>query len=292
MQFENEMPRKCSAERRAAARRTMRRLNIQVIRERCIEDFAEYIRKVKRKKIVLAPNSDKDFFGETLYLDYKTRFTDTGRKVEALKKYEHCWDNASAKHKTGVLLTLTIDPKLQTSLWDCNRKASSMFNKLLSNITRKKGERPEYVNVFEFQKNGRVHLHVMLFGLFWVMPKEEMVALWKKYGMGEIIDFLSVKNDGDGWTWTRKQPRDADGKDPIDYLKKYLKKGLFDPEKLYQYWIYNTRFFSYSRKLCTFITYHFSTGFYVFLGTVEWDDDTAEQFWDDIYEEYERLDTE
>lgn len=276
------LPMRVSDERLTAAKRTMRRMNISLVRDDCIADFTEYLRRINRLKIVLIPNARLDFFGEALYIKYETRFNSSGRKVEALKKFEHCWDNAQQRHKTGVMMTLTVDPKLQTSLWDCNKEISGNFNKLLSNITRKKGQRPEYINVFEFQKNGRAHLHVLLFGMVWVMSKDELSKLWKKYGAGEIVHFLPVQNDGNGWNWKREKPKDADGKNPEDYLKKYLKKGLFDPEKLFQYWIYNLRFFSYSRKLCIFISYRVSQHFYVFLGVIDWGDDDED--YDSMFE--------
>ena len=271
-----------SDERLHSALKTMRRLNISAIREDCIKDFTDYIKRVNRLKIVLIPNSRLDFFGETLYIKYETRFNSAGRKVEALKKYEHCWDNATQRHKSGVMMTLTIDPKIQTSLWDCNKAIAANFNKLLSNITRKKGKRPEYVNVFEYQKNGRAHLHVILFGMSWVMPKTELAALWQKYGSGEIVDFLAIESDGETWHWKNQKPQDWDGKNPVDYLKKYLKKGLFDPDKLYQYWIYNMRFFSYSRKLCIFISYRVSKHEYIFIGVIM-EDETDEEATEEDY---------
>lgn len=267
------LPVRCSRERFNATRQTARYLNIKAIQETCIEDFREYLHRINGLKIVMIPDPAKDFFGEAIYIDYKTRFNDAGRKVEALKRFEQCWDVATQRHKVGVMVTLTTDPKLQTSLWDCNKKASGNMNRLLSKVTKDKGSRPEYINVTEYQKNGRIHYHLMIFGHKWIMQKEKLSALWHKYGQGEIVDFLSIKNDGDGWTWVRRKPEDADGKNPIDYLKKYLKKGLFDPEKLFQYWIYNQRFFSYSRALCIIISYKISKGWYIYIGTISWDVD-------------------
>jgi len=274
--IKHPLPYRCGNERRTATRLSAHVINIKTIQSECIENFREYLHRINNLKIVMIPNPEKDFLGEALYLDYKTRFNDAGRKVEALKRYEQCWDVASQRHKVGVMITLTTDPKLQTSLWTANKKASGNLNRLLSKITKDKGSRPEYVNVTEYQKNGRIHYHLMIFGHKWIMQKEKLSELWHKYGQGEIVDFLSIKNDGPGWTWTRQKPADADGKSPIDYLKKYLKKGLFDPEKLYQYWIYNQRFFSYSRALCIIISYKISRGWYIFIGTISYEESTEE----------------
>ena len=94
-----------------------------------------------------------------------------------------------------------------------------------------------------------------------------MRHLWTKYGQGEIFKFISMKNNNGVWEWVKTKPSDAGNKSPADYLKKYLKKALFDEGALYQYWIYNTRFFTYSRDLAPLISYYVSKHLYIFAGT-------------------------
>lgn len=288
-----QLPRKCTNERITAARQTMRRLDIRPVKDRCTTLFKEYVTKTSNKKLVFVPNPEKDFFGETLLLDYVTRFNDKGRKVEELNKFEHCWDTSLSRYKSAVMLTLTFDPKLQESLWQCNKEAPDKFNKLMSYFTRKLGYRPQYINVFEYQKNGRIHFHVLFFGLKWLIDKSVLSQLWHKYGAGEIVDFLTLRNSGNKWIWDRHKPKDANNKDPEEYLKKYLKKGLFDISKLYQYWIYNNRFFTNSRNLNVICKYKVSQGFYVFIGSVdwEWDDEKRWQIEDMFIDEYVEPDT-
>lgn len=266
-----QLPLKCTNERITAARQTMRRIDIKPVKNYCTRLFKEYVEKTANKKLIFIPDPDKDFFGQPLMLDYITRFNDMGRKVEELKKLEHCWNNSAVRYKNAVMLTLTFDPKLQESLWQCNKDAPGKFNKLMSYFTRKLGYRPEYINVFEYQKNGRIHFHVLFFGLKWLVDKTTLSQLWHKYGAGEIVDFLTLRNSGNKWIWDRHKPKDANNKNPEDYLKKYLKKGIFDTSKLYQYWIYNNRFFTNSRWLNMLCKYKTSSGFYVFIGSIDWE---------------------
>lgn len=247
--FQNDIP-ACGAERFEAIQLTRSRIEIQSIQHQCINLFDAYNERVEDATISLLPDPEHDFLGPPLELPYRTRFNDEGRKVEQLKNYERAWDQAAARYRTAIMITLTTDPKIQASLWDGNRKQGKNLNRLLSHLARIYGARPTYINVNEFQpKNGRIHLHLVIFGKSFIMPMRKLSALWDKYGQGSIVHFHKLRKDGDGaWTWDRQKPEDTKGKSPIDYLKKYLKKGLFD-ETNYQFWIYNTRFFTNSRHL-------------------------------------------
>lgn len=247
--FQNQIP-ICGPERYEAIQLTRSRIEMQSIQDSCTDLFDNYNERVSDAIISLLPDPEHDFLGPPLELPYKTRFNDEGRKVEQLKNYERAWDTAAARYRTAIMITLTTDPKIQASLWDANRKQAKNLNRLLSHLSRDYGARPTYINVNEFQpKNGRIHLHLVIFGKSYIMPMRKLSALWDKYGQGSIVHFHKLRKDQDGaWTWDRQKPKDTKGKSPIDYLKKYLKKGLFD-ETNYQFWIYNTRFFTNSRKL-------------------------------------------
>ena len=263
--FQNEIP-LCGPERWEAINLARARIEIGSIEEQCSDLFDDYNERVSDAIISLLPDPEHDFLGPPLELPYKTRFNDQARKVEQLKNYETAWDTATNRFKTAIMVTLTIDPKIQDSLWSGNRKQSKNLNRLLSNLARKYGARPTYLNVNEFQKNGRIHLHLVIFGKSYIMSMKKLSALWMKYQMGSIVHFHKLRKDSDGaWSWDRQKPKDTRGKSPIDYLKKYLKKGLFD-ETNFQYWIYNTRFFTNSKKLLPPKPKKLSRHHYVFFG--------------------------
>lgn len=258
---------KSGPERIKAIKKTLNTIDIRRIQDSCQDQFYEYLDRCDDAELVFIPNPDKNLFGPSISMPYRTRFNDEGRKVAALKRYESIWDKCSTTYKNAIFLTLTTDPKLQTNLWDANKKISKNFNRFMSFLTRRLGHRPKYLNVYEFQGNGRLHLHIIFFGIKYLIAGAEMRHLWTKYGQGEIFKFISMKNNNGVWEWVKSKPSDAGSKSPADYLKKYLKKALFDEGALYQYWIYNTRFFTYSRDLAPLISYYISKHLYIFAGT-------------------------
>ena len=262
--FQNQIP-LAGPERREAIHLTRSRIEVQSIEDECYDLFDNYNERVADATITLLPNPGRDFLGPPLELPYKTRFNDESRKVAQLSHYEEAWENATERHRRAIMITLTTDPKIQESLWSANRKQGKNLNKLLSHLARKFGARPTYLNVNEFQKNGRIHLHLVIFGRSYVMQMKQLSALWMKYGQGQIVHFHKIKKDRTGWVWDGQSPYDAKEKTPADYLKKYLKKALFNDSN-YQYWVYNTRFFSHSRKLRPSAPKKLSRGWYVFFG--------------------------
>jgi hypothetical protein len=257
---------KCGIERIKAIKLSLNTIDIRRIKDPCMDQYYDYLDRCENAELVFVPNPEKNLFGPLMTMPYRTRFNDEGRKVEALKRYESIWDKCSSQYKNAVFLTLTTDPKMQTNLWDANKKISKNFNRFMSFLTRRLGYRPKYLNVYEFQGNGRLHLHIMFFGIKYLISGDEMRKLWIKYGQGEIFKFISIKNNNGSWEWVKQKPSDAGNKSPIDYLKKYLKKALYDEGALYQYWIYNTRFFTYSRDLAPLIGYYISKQLYIFVG--------------------------
>lgn len=137
----------------------------------------------------------------------------------------------------------------------------------MSFLTRRLKFRPKYLNVYEFQANGRLHLHILFFGLRFLISVYDISDMWKRYGQGQIVDTKLLKTDGTTWQWTHGKPKDAGEKEkPDTYLKKYLKKNLFDDNASMQYWIYNTRFFTCSQSFNKAKKRFRGLGWYRFLG--------------------------
>jgi len=263
---------KTGPERYQAIGKVLREIDIRPVQQETGELFQEYLERIKDARIYLQPNPELDLFGQCIELEYKTRFNDESRKKQEVAKYLKVWEQAETRTSWNhaVLLTLTTDPKRQPNLWIANKKMSKNFNRLMSHLTRKLGYRPAYLCVNEFQKNGRLHLHIVFFGLRYLLGKDVMVYLWKKYGQGEIVDFKRLRKDkGTGcFEWEGSRPSDCkQGERPSTYLKKYIIKNLYDEGASMQYWVYNTRFYSYSRRYFVGLTFRrISRGLYVFLG--------------------------
>lgn len=111
-----------------------------------------------------------------------------------------------------------------------------------------------YLCVREFQRNGNVHYHIVIFGISWLKRNDEISRIWQEYGQGQITKINKISwNQERGYTWAAGQaPEDAKGRQPLEYLKKYLLKGQYaekNPEAALLYWVFNSRFFTYSSSL-------------------------------------------
>ena len=232
--------------------------------------FERYLYYADGRVVVLSrSDSAPDDVPSYLILPYVTRFTDDSIKVRNLKKFETIWDFSRSHYEYAVFVTLTTDPKRFKSVWHGWRHLSVAFNRFMSSLRRVYGFRPPYVAVYEFTKSGLLHVHLVLFGVRYLMHYRRLSALWSKEGQGKIVYVYTLRNDGSGWHWARMRPRDAKrGESADDYLKKYLKKALYDVEGLYLYWVSNKRFFSYSRAFSQlFPKRPISLGWFVFFGT-------------------------
>lgn len=110
-----------------------------------------------------------------------------------------------------------------------------------------------YLCVREFQKNGNVHYHVIIFGISWLKSNDEISRIWQEYGQGKITKINKIRLDNErGYIWNGKSPEDSAGRQPMEYLKKYLLKGQYadrNPEAALLYWIFNARFYTFSQSL-------------------------------------------
>ncbi|MCK9581112.1 MAG: hypothetical protein M0Q92_11805 [Methanoregula sp.] len=195
----------------------------------------------------------------------RTRFTDKGRKVHNIKTYDRAWNRANLLYRRGVFVTLTTDPSLHKSLWHANRHLSRAFNRYMSLlVSRKKrhvekrydidqeqkGEdvkRLKYISAYEFQENGLIHLHAVFFGIRYLASIDQISEDWQMCGQGRIVHAYGIRKEDDIWHWNKESPKDADGKSPVDYLRKYLEKALYVNESFGMYWAVNKRFCSMSR---------------------------------------------
>ena len=107
-----------------------------------------------------------------------------------------------------------------------------------------------YIRCVEFQENGLIHTHVLLFDVKWGMKWEDFAKEWgTQYKQGFLNKAYEVINDGQKWTWKKHAPEDTQGRAPADYLKKYLIKSMYEQDGFYMYWATTKRFFTMSESL-------------------------------------------
>lgn len=221
--------------------------------------YHEYLQDIKNKTIMLVPRGEGKIPdpSRVKMIPYRTRFNDPGRRHRQLDRYEYAWSAAEEieGYTDGVYLTLTTDPNMHHNLWAANRHCSVAWNRYVSYLQKKFGFRPRFIRVNEFQENGLIHVHCVIFG---ISPDEKELQNilkyesrddWARCGQGRVTKGIPIHIDDQGkWQWVGHRPDDSKpGESVPDYLKKYLKKAVFNPQDLYLYWAVNTRFFSCSR---------------------------------------------
>ena len=247
---QNEPPRKRAHWTLKRARRlALQTIDVRRIAPECSDLFEKYLEDIGTKVLHLQPDPSKKLFGPPLYLAYQTRFNSVQRKIEMREKYERIWQNALNNYKRAVMVTLTTDPKQFRNLTEANKAIQKNWNKLITRMRKDSKKKLKYLCVREFQKNGRLHLHAVVFGIGYLINVKKLSKIWNKYGQGKIVHTHSLINKNNAWTWDRAKPDDAKDKSPVDYLKKYVSKAQNDTHAQFQYWMTESRFYTYSYSL-------------------------------------------
>lgn len=214
----------------------------------CIKEFSDYISRIRTENIEMYHSLDGDpIFSQAICLPYKTRFTSPERQEEIRAAYRATWEAASRKHMKAVFLTLTAPPRAG-SLWDTNINMLKAWSKLRKFLDKFLPRGLTYICVREFQQNGRLHFHIIIFGINWLLPITVLRKLWVSYGGGPVMDICALRQTPEGWTWARQSPKDAGGQAPAVYLSEYLEKSM-SPKSGLNYWIYNIQFWTASQNI-------------------------------------------
>lgn len=211
--------------------------------------YHNYLTEIATKNIMLVPRGEKEHPNPSTikFIPYRTRFNDPGRRRRNLDNYDYAWSQAETDYSNGIYLTLTTDPAMHDNLWAANRHCSPAWNRYISKIQKQLKVRPKYIKVVEYQENGLIHLHCVFFG---INRLHNISAEWENTGQGRITKAIPISLDENhSWQWSGKRPTDAkDDESVSDYLKKYLKKSVFNPEDLFLYWACNSKFFTCSQS--------------------------------------------
>ena len=220
--------------------------------------------------------------GEVKTRPYETRFNSLPRKIGAEKRYKALWNNAGVMFNRGVFLTLTTDPKRHQNVTEANKAFGPALNRFMTWLRKSVKERGygklSYISANEFQKNGLLHAHIVVFGLPYLDHYKRISYLWSRTGQGEIVYLYSLRKDAKGWYWTKGRPKDAEkGQSCGDYLKKYISKNLQDDGQDL-YWVFAKRFFTSSKTLegdkdKPLVA---TSGQWVYIGSCHWSEVPAE----------------
>jgi hypothetical protein len=211
-----------------------------------------YVGDVSGKTIVLVDPSEK----EIIYLPYRTRFDeDYGKRIARKLK--------GIGFTEGIFLTLTLNPRLFSTLHEAYVSMISGFNKIITAVRKRYPNFKGYVRVVEFQESGNPHLHVLLFGVDFV-PVEWIRELWEeRYQLGTQINVKRIDNQKGAIRYIMKYLLKAfKGESSEEVEKANMQKALL--------WALNSRGWAVSKSLISLISNRLtqtkSSGFWVYLG--------------------------
>jgi hypothetical protein len=173
------------------------------------------------------------------------RFADVSRKIKNQDTYQKAIIKSLSLFKVGVFVTLTTDVQLpiQTrrnlagyefdatgsgcNLWSANRLAYNDWHSWYERQCHLFGDHIPCIRVVEFQKNGLVYTHVLLFGVEENANWEKLTKDWGPlYNQRFMINHVyKIENRDNKWEWAKQDehPEDTKGRDPADYFCKYIK---------------------------------------------------------------------
>jgi hypothetical protein len=157
-------------------------------------------------------------------IPYHTRFNNEDRAGAIREGFETALETAAGRHRDAVVMTLTTNPNRHRSLSEALQALSEKKNCLLSWLATdyQLGHRPENLTAVEFTESGLPHVHLVLFGISWALPKSELAEKWANLGQGRVVDIDDAHSRDGSDRW--RLHYDDDGR-PVT-LRYYLGKAI------------------------------------------------------------------
>jgi hypothetical protein len=173
---------------------------------------------------------------EIVALPYTTRYTDYSRASALIRESGKAFQKAKEQFNGGIFLTITLPPifPFKLALWIL----SFLHHRVKAYIRKKCGENRPHFRAIEPQESYSPHTHSVIFGIEWLMDKEELTNYLEKH----LTNFL--EHLGDHYQKTiNKRASDLDVqalnyygrllKEKYEKYKEKVKKKAKDPSKAY-----------------------------------------------------------
>jgi hypothetical protein len=140
---------------------------------------------------------------EHLLIPYLTRFNDTDRAGDTQDRFRTGLQRASQRHQDAVVVTLTSDEKRFSSTSEAVDGLTEAKGRFMSWLSTdyQLGKRPQNLTVLEWTAGGLPHIHLVLFGIDWLLPQSKISAKWDSLGQGSVVDIRSAEAERGGQRW-------------------------------------------------------------------------------------------
>jgi len=138
-----------------------------------------------------------------LLVPYLTRFNDEDRAGDIQQGFRTALQTAAERYQDAVVVTLTSDAKRFSSVSEALDGLAEAKGRFMSWIGTdyQLGKRPDNLSVLEWTAGGLPHIHLVLFGIDWLMPQSKISAKWDSLGQGNVVDIRSATASRDGQRW-------------------------------------------------------------------------------------------
>jgi len=123
-------------------------------------EFAQYRENTADKYTLLKRRIREEY----LAIQYQTRFNTVHRAESSQRRFKTALRRASESFRAAALLSLTVDPKRFESHTEATDAITKQVNNLKSYLRYQTGGFVS-VSVFDVQRNGLPHYHILLFGV-------------------------------------------------------------------------------------------------------------------------------
>jgi hypothetical protein len=139
---------------------------------------------------------------EHLLIPYLTRFNDADRAGDTQDRFRTGLQTAAERYQDAVVVTLTTDEKRFSSVSEALDGFTEAKRNFLSWLDYQVGgSRPDNLTVLEWTAGGLPHVHLVLFGIDWLLPQSKISAKWDSLGQGSVVDIRSAEAERGGQRW-------------------------------------------------------------------------------------------
>lgn len=175
--------------------------------------FERYIMDISDRVLLF-----RDQGGELKVKNYRSRFITPPEVIEKLNQYNQAFEKAVNTYDEAIFLTITLPPifPLKLSLYIL----SFLLHRIKALLRKHHGETLPHIRVNEPQRSLNPHVHVVIFGTGFLMPKKALT----RYLDQHLENFL--ENLGEHYRMTinkRAKPEEVKGLNKLGkrFLKRY-----------------------------------------------------------------------
>jgi hypothetical protein len=189
--------------------------------------YLKYLESIDEKQLIMEDSMAPE--ENYLLMPYHTRFNNDARAADQWRRYHNAWERAADGYELGLHLTLTTDPKNYDSILGMTDGIFTAWSDLLEALNGRssRDERLDFIRALEFTKDGKPHLHVVVFGLGY-LDHGWLSNYWGSVagddGHAENVWVERLTKRGDEFVHHSTAEDDAETVSAKAYLGEYLSK--------------------------------------------------------------------